>query len=220
MQPLYRQRFGTDTQYRSMAHPFRKQKLMLLYPGRYTSPQYDFTGSNIPNEDPVGAERTIRRSFDLAVANAIETESMYRSLGGKDKIVRHPAVEPDSIIEDPALSLAGLLYDENMQGTDFVEKSNLDNLQNVRKLTNNINREYGGDSVRSQNSENSQNSPNSSPQTPITTLPPEGFKFTGNEKLPELVYGTKGWKHTMTNYAILYTVIILLVILFVLSINR
>ena len=97
--------FGTDRQsYRYMAFPFQKQPLHLLYPGRVMEQEYHYTGENIPNEDPVGLEKTRAQTAALARAAKMEREALSRHLGGKDKIARHPAVEPEAVREDPDLA--------------------------------------------------------------------------------------------------------------------
>lgn len=98
--------FGNAQSYRYMSYPFPKQELQLLYPGRLMNNQYHYTGENIPNENPEGLERTKYVGAALAKAAKMEGEALARHLGGKDKVVPHPAVEPEAIIEDP--NLAGL----------------------------------------------------------------------------------------------------------------
>lgn len=96
--------FGANPQsYRFMGYPLQQQKLQLLYPGRLMERNWDFTGDNIPNEDPEGLERTRNQNSALAKAAKMEMEAMERHLGGKHKVVNHPAVEPEAMIEDPAL---------------------------------------------------------------------------------------------------------------------
>jgi len=114
--------FGTDQQsYRYMAYPFQKQPLQLLYPGRVMQQDYHYTGENIPNEDPEGLDRTRHQTAALAYAAKMEREALSKHLGGKDKIARHPAVEPEAIIEDPQLQHIGL-------GTSFGLNADLENV--------------------------------------------------------------------------------------------
>ena len=89
--------------YRFMGYPPQRQPLQLLYPGRMMEQWYHFTGDNIPNEDPDGAFATQEQLGALSKAADMETEAMAKYLGGKEKVLRHPAVAPEAILEDPAL---------------------------------------------------------------------------------------------------------------------
>ena len=89
--------------YHYSAYPLPPQELQLLYPGRLMSNQWHYTGDNIPNEDPQGLAYTKSHSSALERAAAIEEEALARHLGGKNKVARHPAVEPEAVIEDPDL---------------------------------------------------------------------------------------------------------------------
>ena len=123
--------FNGSTSYRYMSHPFKKQPLHLLYPGRYMSNQYHFTGDNIPNEDPEGLDRTRDDIAILAKASRMEQEAFARHLGGKDPVVYHPAVEPEATIEDPDLKYMGVpdLPNPNLEVVNDFE----DNLKLVEK---------------------------------------------------------------------------------------
>nr|QBK86216.1 MAG: hypothetical protein LCMAC102_00100 [Marseillevirus LCMAC102] len=90
--------------YRYTKYPFRKQHLQLLYPGRLLTQEYHYTGENIPNENPEGLLKTKTHDAALAKAASMEQEALARHLGGKDKVVRHPAVEPEAVLEDPKLT--------------------------------------------------------------------------------------------------------------------
>jgi len=101
--------FGTGRQsYRFMSYPPPKQPLQLLYPGRFMLNSYHYDGSNIPNENPVGLEETRDEMAAFTKASKMEQEALARHLGGKNKVARHPAVEPEAIMEDPALSSISL----------------------------------------------------------------------------------------------------------------
>ena len=95
--------------YRNMRYPLQQQPLQLLYPGRLYVPEYHFTRDNIPNSNPLGLERTKYQYKAYTDAARIESEAMSRELGGKGKLLRHPAVMPEASIEDP--SLAGVTID-------------------------------------------------------------------------------------------------------------
>ncbi len=99
-----------ETSYRYMAYPLQQQPLQLLYPGRYMTPDMHFTRDNIKNSDPEGLARTKFQDKALQQASDIESEALSRLLGGKGKILRHPAVMPESVIEDP--SLANVIIDD------------------------------------------------------------------------------------------------------------
>lgn len=128
-----------------------KQPLQLLYPGRILEPDYHYTGDNIPNEDMTGLERTRKISRSLAVAYNMEKEALSRHLGGKSKIVPHPAVEPEAIINDPRLGSINLEFGNEDSSSienysnDVVEKNPYNNLQEMnrldRELVNNARRE-------------------------------------------------------------------------------
>jgi hypothetical protein len=92
-----------------MSYPFRKQHLQLLYPGRILTNQYHYTGDNIPNEDMEGLQNTRDDLAALGLASRMEMEAIERHLGGKDKIIPHPAVEPEAPNEDPALTSLNIL---------------------------------------------------------------------------------------------------------------
>lgn len=87
-----------------------KQKLQLLYPGRFLEQDYNYDGSNIPNENMEGLEKTRKISQALRTAYDMEKEALSRHLGGKNRIFPLPAVEPDAIINDPRLSGVSLEF--------------------------------------------------------------------------------------------------------------
>ncbi len=124
--------------YRYMAYPFQKQPLHLLYPGRIMEQEYHYTGENIPNEDPFGLEKTQAQTVALARAAKMEREALARHLGGKDKIARHPAVEPEAVIEDPDLARLSINTSFGLEGGLQTVPSNLGNLQNVEDRTRKI----------------------------------------------------------------------------------
>ncbi len=85
-----------------MDYPMKKQKLQTLYPGRYLSYDTHYTGDNISPEDPEGLDKSRSRSAAMERAARMETEALSRHLGGKDKFIRGPAIDPDAKVEDPA----------------------------------------------------------------------------------------------------------------------
>lgn len=97
---------GNGQSYRFMKYPFQRQKLQLLYPGRYMSNQWDYTGSNIPNEDPEGLERTRNTRKILSGVAHEEEEAISRRLGGVGHISPQAADPPDAIVNDPQLTMA------------------------------------------------------------------------------------------------------------------
>jgi hypothetical protein len=92
-----------------MAYPMQQQPLQLLYPGRYMNMDMHFTRQGIPSEDPQGLALTKSRDKAFQDAANIESEALSRHLGGKGKVLQHPAVMPEASIEDP--SLAGVTID-------------------------------------------------------------------------------------------------------------
>ena len=114
-QPQHEVFGGNGQSYRYMAYPPQKQILQLLYPGRPMLQNYGFLDINIPNEDPFGLEETKYQSAALTHAAKMEQEALARHLGGKDKVVRHPAVDPDEMINNPQLQwLPGSDIDVNL----------------------------------------------------------------------------------------------------------
>lgn len=90
-------------QYRPMNLPFRPQQLQELYPGRLMNPLYSYTGDNIPPEDPDCVAQThLLSDMNIDMANK-ELNAMEYILGGRDKIIPNPPVEPEATIEDPSL---------------------------------------------------------------------------------------------------------------------
>ncbi len=124
-----------DASYRYMGHPLPKfQTLHHLYPGRPMSKKWHYTGENIPHTDYDGNDnqdqllREREESDSLTQAAMIQEEMLARHLAGPKRIVPHPAVEPEAVIEDPQLRGLTILPDSihpNLKG---------DNLQ-LRGLT-------------------------------------------------------------------------------------
>lgn len=96
-------RLITLNKYRPMDCPFKKQKLHLLYPGRFLSQEYEPDGYNIPHSDPENLEKSRKMSKSLQAAYNMEKEALSRHLGGDYKVYPFPAVEPEAIIDDPGL---------------------------------------------------------------------------------------------------------------------
>lgn len=136
--------FGTDNQsYRYTSYPFLKQPLQLLYPGRYMRRDYHYSGDNILHEDPIGLDITKSKDAALSRAYQRQEEALERHLGGKDKVVPHPAVEPEATIEDPALKDIGInppngpnpnLENVGIPGYDDLPIANQEDEQTVEKV--------------------------------------------------------------------------------------
>ena len=88
--------------YRFLQKPLQKQKLHTLYPGRLMDVSWHYTGENIPPECPSETNFVLD---DYANSHRAEEwlEKESRKLGGNRRIVPHPAIEPESVIEDPQL---------------------------------------------------------------------------------------------------------------------
>lgn len=136
------------TTYRFMGYPPQRQPLQLLYPGRLMENWYHYTGSNIPNSDMDGAMITREQTSALSKAADMELEAMNKHLGGKHKVLRHPAVEPEALLEDPALR--GLNLESlppavtNMQESDTSSPTYQETEASVNKIVNNV-RQLGKD---------------------------------------------------------------------------
>ena len=138
--------FGTGKQsYRFMSFPPPKQPLQLLYPGRFMLNSYHYDGSNIPNENPIGLQESREEMAAFAHASKMEQEALSRHLGGKDKVVNHPAVEPEAVIEDPSLKL--LTVKDTMGLNPNLEnvKSKYDDLRKIDSMDNEIVTKYRED---------------------------------------------------------------------------
>jgi hypothetical protein len=100
--------------------PQPKQPLQLLYPGRFMKPYYNTSGSNIPNEDMEGLDKSRKISRSMKVAYDMEIEALSRHLGGKDKIYPFPAAAPEAVIQDPRLATMSMMetLPEIMKGND------------------------------------------------------------------------------------------------------
>ncbi|MDB4769326.1 hypothetical protein OAG24_00025 [bacterium] len=77
--------------------------LHTLYPGRFLGTPH-FTGIDIEHEYPELAAKTLQTDAENAAKSVHTLHHINMSLGGIGKINRHPAVEPERTIEDPALS--------------------------------------------------------------------------------------------------------------------
>jgi|688.fasta_scaffold16723_17 hypothetical protein len=121
--------------------PQPKQPLHLLYPGRYMEPYFNPSGSNIPNEDMEGLDKSRKMSRSLRVAYDMEMEALSRHLGGKDKIYPFPAAAPESVVQDPRLATISMAdsLPEIMRGNDpsrgfgatYSEYNNLDKINSL-----------------------------------------------------------------------------------------
>lgn len=89
--------------YRLMSHPPQPQSLQLLYPGRLMEPSYHASGYGIPNYDPEGLERTRQTYLANATAARNKELELKHYLGGDGRLLAHPFVEPEVMIEDPIL---------------------------------------------------------------------------------------------------------------------
>jgi len=143
--------------YRYMAYPLPKQPLQTLYPGRLMQADWHYSGDNIPNENVVGLEETRKTGVAFSRAAEMENEALARHLGGKYKIVRHPAVEPEATIEDPGLrglTMGGQGPSPDLQNVpsvidnlNAVEREDASIVRDVRRNQNN----FEGDVRRNQN---------------------------------------------------------------------
>ena len=134
--------FNSTQKYRLMQCPFVKQPLHLLYEGRFLEPNFNYDGSNIPNEDMEGLDRTRKVSRSLRVAYQMEKEALERHLAGKDKIYPLPAVEPEAMIEDPrlagtALEFGGASAGGNINNNNAINSA-YDHLQEINALDKNL----------------------------------------------------------------------------------
>lgn len=108
----------TATRYRTMDQPLVPQKLHELYPGRLLSKDEHFSGDNILHENHQAVLETRERDSAFTHAALAEEEALYRHLGGKDNIDRHPAVAPDEVVEDPALRTTTLFPVPDLRADD------------------------------------------------------------------------------------------------------
>ena len=87
--------------YRLMSHPPQQQPLQLLYPGR-TMSYSDFI-NGIEHSSPEGIDSTMKTNL----ANTIEARNieldLKHYLGGDKRLLAHPFVEPEVMIQDPGL---------------------------------------------------------------------------------------------------------------------
>ena len=118
--------------YRFMKYPLPIQKLHTIYPGRLMQRDWHYTGDNIPNEHPMELLRAREHQDALDIAAEMETEAIERHLGGKDKVIRHPAVEPEAPIEDP--TLRGLIFERDPSVNPAQVTTLLDNLRKTTTL--------------------------------------------------------------------------------------
>jgi len=88
--------------YRYLDKPPLKQKLHTLYPGRLMSEKWHYTGENIPPESGYGCNGVMQDYANSHKADMF-SEMQNRRLGGDRKIIPHPAIEPDNVIDDPQL---------------------------------------------------------------------------------------------------------------------
>ena len=97
------------------------------------SNQYHYTGENIPNANPIGLEETKQAGAALALAAKIEGEALARHLGGKDKVVNHPAVAPEMVVEDPSLRGLNMPTEDLDPDFDGTPPSPYDNLKGIER---------------------------------------------------------------------------------------
>lgn len=94
-----------STSYRFMSNPPKKQPLQLLYPGKLLTPYDSFTGDNIPHEHPEAIAKT-RATFQRNALQANHQEIELKTyLGGYGRLLAHPFVEPDVLVDDPILGI-------------------------------------------------------------------------------------------------------------------
>ncbi len=105
----YQVPFRDQNSYRFMAHRPQRQPLQLLYPANRDHPErlmqntYTPDGLTIPHLDPSGIQSTREQYIALAKMANAELVSDMHQLGGDIRLLAHPFVEPDSLIEDPSL---------------------------------------------------------------------------------------------------------------------
>ena len=93
---------SNQNSYRFMKYPMQKQKLQLLYPGRFMNSDYHYNGDNILNKYPEGAISTKMKIAELARIASRDEEAISRHLGGKSPIYDHTSIEPEQPVEDIA----------------------------------------------------------------------------------------------------------------------
>lgn len=137
-EPIYQVPRKGEGSYRYMKYPPQQQRLQLLYPGRFMTSEMNFTRTDIPNENPEGLRLTKDIDDALTKAAKIESEAFSRHLGGHGNVLRHPAVAPESPIENPYQSGVSIqdAPDPNLtlENTPF-------NLNEADKVVNSIEKE-------------------------------------------------------------------------------
>lgn len=97
-----------STSYRFMSNPPKKQPLQLLYPGRLLTPYDDFNGTNIQHLYPEAIEKTRSNYQKIALEANQRQQSLKTYLGGDGRLLAHPFVEPDVMVDDPVLGIMSL----------------------------------------------------------------------------------------------------------------
>lgn len=97
-----------STSYRFMSNPPKLQPLQLLYPGRFLTPYDSFTGLNIPHLYPEAIQATRAAYQKVALEANQETNGIKAYLGGDGRLLAHPFVEPDVMVDDPILGIFSL----------------------------------------------------------------------------------------------------------------
>lgn len=98
-----------STSYRFMSNPPKKQPLQLLYPGRLLTPYDDFTGTNIPHLHPEAIEKTRYHYQQIALEANQQQRALKTYLGGDGRLLAHPFVEPDIMVDDPVLGISSIV---------------------------------------------------------------------------------------------------------------
>lgn len=99
-QPLQKPTISYDDFKKNGVSPFH-----LLYEGRYMMVPRGFgygdRDTYYPNEHEVQAEKAYIENREQVEKNAKELNDLAFKQSGSKRIMRHPAIEPDSLIEDP-----------------------------------------------------------------------------------------------------------------------
>lgn len=96
----------SETRYRRINNPAKKQQLQLLYPGRLMERCYHYSGDNVPSNCPIKLQE------QLMIRNQ-ECKEQLQNLENAVKIKpgypqRIPVVVPDLVPQDPILAKSNI----------------------------------------------------------------------------------------------------------------
>jgi len=116
-------------------NPQPNQPLQLLYPGKFMEGDYYFDREKLAfqNENYEGLKKTLHISKALEKAYNLEQEALERHLGGKHKIVNHVAVEPEEILDNPALRSGAIADNLDIVGFPRNSSQPFDNSNQPKK---------------------------------------------------------------------------------------